>query len=345
MNIERLESGAKTTFSVLNILGLLMAAAGAVLLLVCLGDMHKPQPDGHIFTVSEMLARSSPFILLFALGLLVIVISAALRPLTMLVFRNTIDGRYRFDQLLSTVEQQKKLLDTIKENTALSDASKQIAFRQKDREALSVAIREDLARGDTDSALLLLNELERRFGYQREAEEIRDQIDAGQRDGINRQVRESTAHVDEMLARFDWAAAQKEVDRMLRQLPSHPEVRQLPERVQNAKDAHKRELLKQWKDAVARDDVDRSVELLRQLDQYLSPSEGEAYKEAARGVFKKKLQQLGVQFALHTHDKNHIEALRIAQQIVEEFPNSRMAMELKERMDILAERAHQPAGV
>ena len=62
-------------------------------------------------------------------------------------------------------------------------------------------------------------------------------------------------------------------------------------------------------------------------------------------MFKKKLQQLGVQFALHTHDKNHIEALRIAHQIIEEFPNSRMAAELTERMDILTERAHQPVGV
>ena len=35
----------------------------------------------------------------------------------------------------------------------------------------------------------------------------------------------------------------------------------------------------------------------------------------------------------------------LADSFIEEFPNSRMAMELKERMDILAERAHQPAGV
>jgi hypothetical protein len=344
MNIERMESGAKTAFRILTLTGLAMLIAGSILLCVSLNDQPKTGPEGHVAT-SEVLFKSSPFILLIGLGLVELAIAAALRPITLVVFRNVIDGRYRFDQLLSAVEQQKKLLDAIKETTSLSDASKQIAFRQKDREALRAAISEDLQRGDTDSALQLVSEMERRFGSKRETEAIRDQIDSGQRDAVNRQVREATEHIDQTLGHFDWAAAQKEVDKLVRQLPNHPDIRRLPERVQTAKDTHKRELLKQWKDAVARDDVDRSVELLRQLDQYLTPSEAEAYKEAARDVFKKKLQQLGVQFALHAHDKNHIEAFRIAQQIVEEFPNSRMAMELKERMDILAERAHQPAAV
>ena len=344
MNIERMESGAKTAFNILSLIGALVTVAGIVLLAVNLTDLNHGPADGRALSLADVLWRSSPFMLLTALGLLAIIITTALRPVTTLLFRDVIDTRYRFDQLLSAVEQQKKTLDAIKEASVLSDASKQIAYRQKDREMLRLAIKEDLARGDTDSALQLLNEMSRRFGYQREAEDIREQIESGRRDAVNRQVREAIEHIDESIARFDWPAAQKDIDRLLRQFPSHPDVRRLPERFQAGRDTHKRELLKEWKDAVARDDVDRSVELLHQLDQYLSPSEGEAYKEAARGVFKKKLQQLGVQFALHTHDKNHIEALRIAQQIVAEFPNSRMATELKERMDILNERAHQPAG-
>jgi hypothetical protein len=345
MNIERMESGAKATFNILKLTGAAIVAAGVILLVAALGDLNKVASDGHHPATSEILFKSSPMILLIALGLVQLAIAAALQPITLIIFRNISDGRYRFDQLLSAVEQQKILMESLKETASLSDASKQIAFRQKDREALRAAIQEDLQRGDTDSALQLVGEMERRFGSKRETETLRDQIETGQRDAITRQVRDAVEHIDQTLGRFDWSAAQREAEKLVRQLPNHPDVRRLPERVQTAKDAHKRELLKQWKDAVARDDVDRSVELLKHLDQYISPSEAEAYKEAARDVFKKKLQQLGVQFALHAHDKNHIEAFRIAQQIVEEFPNSRMAAELKERMDILAERAHQPAGV
>jgi len=100
-----------------------------------------------------------------------------------------------------------------------------------------------------------------------------------------------------------------------------------------------------WNEAVAKDDVDRSLALLRELDQYLSISEAEAYKESARDVFRKKLQQLGVQFALHVHDKNWMEALRIGRQITDEFPNTRMAAEVRERLPILEEKAGQRVGV
>jgi hypothetical protein len=115
--------------------------------------------------------------------------------------------------------------------------------------------------------------------------------------------------------------------------------------VDSARDDHKREILKAWKEAIAKDDLEASVLLLKQLDQYLSPSEAEAYKENARDVFRKRLQQLGVQFALHVHDKNWGEALRIGRQITDEFPNTRMAAEVRERMEILRSKAQQPIAV
>jgi hypothetical protein len=51
---------------------------------------------------------------------------------------------------------------------------------------------------------------------------------------------------------------------------------------------------------------------------------------------------LGVQFALHVHDKNWLEALHIGRQITDEFPNSRMAAEVRERLPILEGNAQQP---
>ena len=62
-------------------------------------------------------------------------------------------------------------------------------------------------------------------------------------------------------------------------------------------------------------------------------------------VAARRLQQLGVQFALHVHDKNWGEALRIGRQITDEFPNTRMAAEVRERMAILQGKAQQPVGV
>ena len=158
-------------------------------------------------------------------------------------------------------------------------------------------------------------------------------------------IRETAENVEVLVKRFEWSTAMRECARVQRQFPDHPDVKKIADRIQNARDGHKRDLLKEWKDAVTRDDVERSVALLKELDQYLSPSEAEAYKESARDVFRKRLQQLGVQFALHVHDKNWGEALRIGRQITDEYPNTRMAAEVRERMAILQNKAQQPLGV
>jgi len=192
--------------------------------------------------------------------------------------------------------------------------------------------------------MMLVNEMERRFGYALEADKLREEINEKSRRLIDQRVADTVEHVDLLLTKFEWSDATRESERLLRLFPTHPEARKIPARIQAARDDHKRDLLKQWKDAVTRDDVDQSIDLLRQMDEYLTPSEAEAYKESARDVFRKRLQQLGVQFALHVHDKGWSEALKIGRQIIAEFPNTRMANEVRERMPILEEKA-QPVGV
>ena len=219
----------------------------------------------------------------------------------------------------------------------------QLSFR--DLSALRTAIREDMDKGDFEAATMLVSAMEERFGYLAEANHFRDQIDETSRAAIDARVRDMTERVEVLMQKHDWPLALRESERLAKQFPSHDDARRLPSRVHDARDAHKRELLKEWKDAVAGDDVNRSIDLLRQLDQYLSPSEAEAYKESARDVFKKRLQQLGSQFALQVHDKHWNEALRLGRQIVDEFPNTRMAGEVRERLPILQEKAQQPVAV
>jgi outer membrane protein assembly factor BamD (BamD/ComL family) len=48
-----------------------------------------------------------------------------------------------------------------------------------------------------------------------------------------------------------------------------------------------------------------------------------------------------VAFSLAVSDHNWREALEVGRQIVEEFPNSRMAHEVTERMQVLTKRAQE----
>ena len=158
-------------------------------------------------------------------------------------------------------------------------------------------------------------------------------------------VRETVENINALISRMEWANANREADRLRRQFPDHVEAQRMRDRIDTAKDNQKRDLLKRWSDATAKDDLDTSVALLKELDQYLTPAEAEAYKENARDVFRKKLLQLQAQFAVQVHDKNWAEALRVGNQINTEFPNTRMAAEVRERLPILREKAGQAVAV
>ncbi|MHC4337654.1 MAG: hypothetical protein ACYSTG_06860, partial [Planctomycetota bacterium] len=96
-----------------------------------------------------------------------------------------------------------------------------------------------------------------------------------------------------------------------------------------------------WDDAVRRQATDRSLEILRELDQYLSSSEGSALQEAARDVFKTKLHNLGVQFSMAVSGKSWAKALQVGREIAHDFPNSKIAGEIREKLSVLEQRAQQ----
>jgi hypothetical protein len=335
MDLERIAGRAKIVLAVLSLVGLVVFAACLTIFIMDLSAA--PTQRVRIDTGSALISAT--------LGLLSFVVTLALIPVVDVLVKRGADERWQHEQMRGAMENHRTLLEQIRDTASLSDTAKQIAFRAKDLDALRRAIREDIDKGDYEAATLLADEMERRFGYKEEADRLREQIQTSSKAAIDARVRDTVEQVEGHLKRHDWAEAQRACDRVTRLFPLHPDVRRLPERIGAARDAHKRDLLKQWRDAVGRDDVDRSVDLLKQLDQYLSPSEAEAYKESARDVFKKRLQQLGVQFALHVHDKNWNEALRIGRQIIEEFPNTRMATEIKERLPGLEEKARSPIGV
>ncbi|MGA1980808.1 MAG: hypothetical protein ABSG99_09685, partial [Sedimentisphaerales bacterium] len=87
--------------------------------------------------------------------------------------------------------------------------------------------------------------------------------------------------------------------------------------------------------------TDRSLEILRDLDQYLTPNEGLALQEAARDVFRTKLHNLGVQFSLAVSGRQWAKALETGNEIIRDFPNSRMAEEIREKLDILKIHSQQ----
>ncbi len=110
------------------------------------------------------------------------------------------------------------------------------------------------------------------------------------------------------------------------------------------KQERKKILLAAWDDAVRQQETDRSLEILKELDHYLTPNEGLALQEAARDVFRTKLHNLGVQFSIAITEKQWPSALDVGQQIIKDFPNSRMSEEIRGKLEVLKQNVQMPSN-
>lgn len=234
---------------------------------------------------------------------------------------------------------QTALLRTIAERLSMSDLERRMADRVRDRNSLRRSIQHDLDQGDYEAALRLVDEMADQFGYVEEAEHFRQQIiDARQRQR-DREVERAVIEVDEICNRFDWPAARREVERLQRLYAGDPRIEALPQRVERARDEHKHDVERRFLRAAEVGDTDQAMQLLKELDMYLTPQEAEAYLETARGVVGQARENTAVRFRMAVSDRDWVEAVKVGEQIVREFPNSQMAEEVRGMMDLLRERA------
>jgi hypothetical protein len=238
-----------------------------------------------------------------------------------------------------TMDQMSVLLNLISEQQLLTERAKSVAFREKERDTLRRAIQEEIARQDWEAALALANEIELGFGYKSEADRFRTEISQRRSDLVRRQVNDAIAGIDRHMRGENWAAAQREAERLMNIYPADEQVQRLPQDIEARRQQHKRQLLESWHDSVNRKDVDGAIEILKRLDLYLTPAEADSMQEAARGVFKEKLNILRSQFSACVQEDKWHDALRIAEEVIRDYPNTQMAKEMRDMMPNIQERA------
>ncbi len=241
----------------------------------------------------------------------------------------------RVESLLSSQEES---LRTLIDLSTLSDKAKSLVYRERELEAFLETIHSDLAQQDYASAETLIEKVEQ-SGYGDVAQRMRNELAQTKRASNDGQVEAAIARVEESVRRQDWPRARREAQRLLPVFPDHEKVQQLPRRIEQARNKVKRDLLQRYGEAVRKNDIEAGIELLRQLDSYLTPQEAAALSDSARGVFRAKLHQLGVQFAICVTDQRWAEAVETGEQLMQDYPNTRMAHEVREKIDILRSRA------
>ncbi len=246
--------------------------------------------------------------------------------------------------LNETVTKQTAAIESIAENTRISDAAKSLAHRGQELTALRTAIRDDLRAERWEAALTLVDEMERRFGFKEEADRFREELDDARNETLESRLSEAIAMVDAHFQSHNWERAQSELDRLLHAVPDNAKVLAFRDRMEVLREEHKKQLLLEWDEAVRRNDTDRAIDILKEVDQYLSRAEAQALQASARTVFKDKLLQLGVQFRFAVMEKRWHDALETGLELVRDYPNARMANEVREALDTLRERARATAN-
>lgn len=245
------------------------------------------------------------------------------------------DNSERLKDLAGAMEKISTELSQINHTSRVSEAAKAIAFRDEDRRSLRDAVFDKLQQQDFSAAEILIGEIAQRPEYKELAEQLRAQALRYHDATDQERVQQSIAHIQKMLDEAQWTRASTQIEGLIEMHPDNERIRGLRQVLIEKKQGRKRILLAAWDDAIQAQETDRSLQILKELDLYLTPNEALALQEAARDVFRTKLHNLGVQFAIAVTEKQWSGALDIGQQIINDFPNSKMCEEIRGKIDVL----------
>jgi hypothetical protein len=274
--------------------------------------------------------------LVLVLGVLV-TLSALLAMLSRLfkILDALRDNSAKLEAVAGALEKISSGLTQINHSTRVSETVKAIAFREADRQSLREAVFDKLQQQEFDAAEQIIDEISKRPEYSDLAEQLRAQVQQYHTTTDQERTNQAVAHIERLLDNCHWARASAQIEGLIKTYPDSEKAKSMRHILHDKKQERKKILLAAWHDAVRQQEIDRSLEILKELDIYLTPNEGLALQEAARDIYRTKLHNLGVQFSIVVTEKQWDGALNIGQQIIKEFPNSRMSEEIRGKLDVL----------
>ena len=283
--------------------------------------------------------------LVLVLGVLV-ALSALLAMLSRLfkILDALKDNSAKLEAVAGALEKISTGLTQINHSTRVSETVKAIAFRDADRQSLREAVFDKLQQQDFDAAQEIIDEIAIRSEYSDLAEQLRTQVEQYHTSTDQERINQAIAHIERLLDNCHWARASAQIEGLVKAYPDSEKAKSMRHILLDKKQQRKKILLAAWDDAVQQQETDRSLEILKELDLYLTPNEGLALQEAARDIFRTKLHNLGMQFSLAVTEKQWTGALNIGQQIIRDFPNSRMSKEIRGKLDVLEQNVQMQSN-
>jgi tetratricopeptide (TPR) repeat protein len=238
----------------------------------------------------------------------------------------------------SQMKRMVEAIESLRSEAGLSETAKRVLHRREERDLLRNAIEQDIEAEDWDAAMTLVKELAERFGYRLDAEEFRVRIEQARTHTLDRSVLSLIEKLDTYIADRRWDEAHEKAAKIVRLFPDSPRTDGLVERVAVSRNRYKLELERKFLKAAEREEIELAMRLLKEMDDYLGSGEAEPFREVARGVIGKARDNLGVRFKLAIQDQTWPVALEVGERIMAEFPNTRMADEVRSMLESIRDR-------
>ena len=281
---------------------------------------------------TDLLQLLSVFGALVFLGALLAMVSRLFKILDVIK-----DNSTSLEKVTGRLEAIGTELARINHSTRVSEAAKAIAFRDVDRHSLREAVFDKLQQQDFGAANEIIAEIAERPEYRDLAEQLRKQCDRYHDATAQERVHQIIIHIEKLLDDYQWGRASAQIEGLIQTHPDSEKAKAMRQVLFDRKQDRKKVLLAAWDDAIQARETDRSLEILKELDSYLTPNEALALQEAARDVFRTKLHNMGVQFSIAVAEKQWTKALDVGQQIINDFPNSKMSVEIRGKLDVLTQ--------
>ena len=327
MNSPKNKSSWEFRWRIIVIYLILMLSIVGLIVVTFLTDLFRTPKEGQV----------PPIVWLLLAGAFILAIIATLANVIK-IFDSIQDNRTKLEIMAETLKNIQSALTEINQSTHLSEAAKAIILQDEDQQSLREAVLDKIQELDFETAHEIIEAIAVRTGYKELADELRAEMDKHRGSTEEERMNQAVAAIEKLFDKHDWIKASAQIEKLIKANPGSEEAKALRIQLIEKKEERKKVLLNAWDDAVSRRATDRSLEILKELDLYLTPQEAVNLQEAASDVFKEKLHNLGVQFSLAVSGEQWEKAILVGQQIMHDFPNSRMSEEIREKMDVLKQK-------
>jgi hypothetical protein len=231
------------------------------------------------------------------------------------------------------------MLSDIRDAVMLSDTAKRVLYRDRELELLQGTIEADIEACVFNRALVLCDDMERQLGASHEAEALRERVLAARNRQLAAEIQHESESVVALLESGSWEDADRAAQRLQRLYPDSPALHGLQGRIAAVKGRWKRDLAASFMEAAERGEIELAMDLLRTLDRVLEPGEAEHIRGAAKRVVDQHRETLSTRFKLAVSDHHWADAIAVGREIVLEFPNDTMAVEVEAMFPTLESRA------